>query len=114
MVAGIVLVALALKKTMANVDDALDVVPAFGLFGGSALYLLAYVGIRVRLTHSLSRGRSVATAAFLLLWPVAVAVPALAALALAALIWVLLHAYEFVWWREARAATRALRLTANS
>ncbi len=114
MVAGVVLVALALKKTLADVDHALDAVPAFGLFGGSALYLLAYVGIRVRLTHSLSRGRSVATGAFLLLWPVAVAVPALAALALAALVWVLLHAYEFVWWREARAETRALRLTANS
>jgi low temperature requirement protein LtrA len=114
MVAGIVLVALALKKTMANVDDALDVVPAFGLFGGSALYLLAYVGIRLRLTRSLSRGRSVAAAAFLVLWPVAVAVPALAGLALATLVWVLLHAYEFVWWRDARAETRALRLTANS
>ncbi len=114
MVAGVVLVALALKKTLADVDHALDAVPAFGLFGGSALYLLAYVGIRARLTHSLSRGRSVATGAFLLLWPVAVAVPALAALALAALVWVLLHAYEFVWWREARAETRALRLTANS
>ena len=79
-----------------------------------AALVIDYVGIRVRLTHSLSLGRSVATGAFLLLWPVAVAVPALAALALAALIWVLLHAYEFVWWREARAETRALRLTANS
>jgi hypothetical protein len=36
------------------------------------------------------------------------------ALAIATLIWVLLHAYELVWWREARAETRARRLTANS
>ncbi|MDX6424438.1 MAG: hypothetical protein QOI67_1909 [Gaiellaceae bacterium] len=114
MVAGIVLVALGLKKTLADVDDALDVVPAFGLFGGSALYLLAYVGIRLRLTRRISGGRFVAAAGFLLLWPVAIAVPALAALAIATLVWVLLHVYELVWWREARAETRALRLTANS
>jgi hypothetical protein len=34
---------------------------------------------------------------------------ALAALALVAAVWVALHAYEFIWWREARAQTRALR-----
>jgi hypothetical protein len=72
------------------------------------------VGIRVRLTRSISGGRFVTAVAFLVLWPVAVAVPALAALAIATLIWVLLHADEFVWWREARAETRARRLTANS
>ena len=59
-------------------------------------------------------GGACTAVASLLLWPVAVAVPALAALALATLIWLLLHAYELVWWREARVETRALRLTANS
>lgn len=109
MVAGIVLVALAMKKTLADVGDALDVVPALGLFGGSALYLLAYVAMRLRLSRRISRGRFVAAAAFFVLWPVALAIPALVALALATAIWVLLHAYEFIWWREARAQTRALR-----
>jgi hypothetical protein len=31
-----------------------------------------------------------------------------------ATIWVALHAYEIIWWREARAQTRALRLPAAS
>jgi hypothetical protein len=41
---------------------------------------------------------------------VALAVPALAALTLLAAVWVALHAYELIWWREARAQTRALRV----
>jgi hypothetical protein len=44
----------------------------------------------------------------------ALAVPALAALTLLAAVWVALHAYEFIWWREARAQTRALRVPAAS
>ena len=44
-----------------------------------------------------------------LLWPVALVVPALVALTLVATVWVGLHAYEIIWWREARAQTRALR-----
>jgi hypothetical protein len=46
------------------------------------------------------------------LFPVALAVPALVALALVTAVWLGLHAYEFIWWREARAQTRALRATA--
>ena len=114
MVAGIVLVALAMKKTLVDVGAALDIVPAVGLFGGSALYLLAYVGLRVRVARRISRGRFVAATAFVLLLPVGTAVPALVALALAAAAWVSLHAYEFVWWREARAETRALRAPSRS
>jgi hypothetical protein len=34
------------------------------------------------------------------------------ALALVAAVWVALHAYELIWWREARVRTRALRLPA--
>jgi hypothetical protein len=34
-------------------------------------------------------------------------VPALAALALVAAVWVAFHAYELIWWREARAEARA-------
>ena len=32
--------------------------------------------------------------------------------AVVAIVWVALHAYEIIWWREARARTRALRVTA--
>ena len=46
MVAGIVLVAVSLKKTLADVDDPLAIVPAFALLGGVAFYLLGLVGFR--------------------------------------------------------------------
>jgi low temperature requirement protein LtrA len=114
MVTGVVLFAFALKKTLAHVGDDLDTVPAFGLCGGPALYLLAYVALRFRIGRTLGGGRLVAAIACALLWPVAVVVPALIALALMAMIWVALHAYEIIWWREARAQTRALRVPAAS
>jgi hypothetical protein len=46
--------------------------------------------------------------------PIALVVPALVALTLVAAVWVAFHAYEFIWWREARARTRALRLPASA
>jgi low temperature requirement protein LtrA len=114
MVAGIVLFALAMKKTLAHVGDELDTIPALGLCGGSALYLLAYVALRVRVSRTLGRGRLVAAVVSALLLPLAVAVPALVALTLVAAVWVALHAYEIIWWREDRARTRALRLPASA
>jgi low temperature requirement protein LtrA len=107
MVAGIVLFAFALKETIAHVGDDLAIVPAVALCCGPALYLLAYVGIRVRLARGLGRGRFGAALALAALTPVATVVPALAALALVAAVWVALHAYELIWWREARAEARA-------
>jgi hypothetical protein len=44
----------------------------------------------------------------------AVVLPALVALTLVAVVWVALHAYQFIWWREARARTRELRVPAVS
>jgi hypothetical protein len=57
-------------------------------------------------------GRLVAGMACLLLIPVATAVPALAALALVAAVWVGLHAYKLIWWREARGEIRSGRAAA--
>jgi low temperature requirement protein LtrA len=114
MVVGIVLFALAMKTTLAHVGDELDTIPALGLCAGPALYLLAYVALRLRVGGTLSSGRFVAAVIFALLWPVAVAVPALVALALVATVWVALHAYEIIWWRGARAVTRALRAPASA
>ena len=54
MVAGIVLVALGLKKTLEHVDDPLKVVPAAALLGGTAIYLLAHVAFRWRNVHRFS------------------------------------------------------------
>jgi low temperature requirement protein LtrA len=113
MVAGIVLFAFAMKTTLAHVGDELDTIPALGLCGGPALYLFAYVALRFRASRTLGGGRLVAAIACALLWPVAVVVPALIALALVAVAWVALHAYEIIWWREARARTRQ-RLPASA
>jgi low temperature requirement protein LtrA len=112
MVAGIILFAFALKTTLAHVGDELGTIPALGLCGGPALYLFAYVALRLRVSRTFGGGRLVAAVACALLWPVAVVVPALIALALVAAVWVALHAYEIIWWREARTQTRALRLSA--
>ena len=109
MVTGIVLFAFAMKATLAHVGDELGTIPAVGLCGGPALYLFAYVALRVRVSRTLGHGRVGAAVACALLVPVATVVPALAALGLVAAVWVGLHAYEIVWYREARAQTRTLR-----
>jgi low temperature requirement protein LtrA len=106
MVAGIVLFAFAMKTTLAHVGNELGAIPALGLCGGPALYLFAYVALRLRVARSLGRGRLIAAIACALLWPVALFVPALVTLALVAALWVALNAYEIIWWREARAETR--------
>jgi low temperature requirement protein LtrA len=107
MVAGIVLFAFAMKETLAHVGDVLDTVPALCLAGGSALYLLAYLAVRWRVAGSARGGRSVAALACALLIPMAMTVPAVGALAALTAVWIALHAYELIWWREVRAETRA-------
>jgi low temperature requirement protein LtrA len=114
MVAGIILFAFAMQTTLAHVGNELDTISALGLCGGPALYLFAYVALRVRVTRTLGRGRLGAAVACALLLPIALVVPALLALALVAVVWVALHAYEIIWWREARARTRALRAPASA
>jgi low temperature requirement protein LtrA len=110
MIVGIVLFAFAMKIVLAHVGDELDSVAAFALCSGSALYLLTYSAIRSRVERRwrLSRGRFVAAVAVLVLLPVATTVPALVALGLLTVVWLGLHTYELVWWREARAESRAL------
>jgi low temperature requirement protein LtrA len=109
MIVGIVLFAFAMKSVVGGVGEELGSVAAFALCGGSALYLLTYSAIRIRVERRLvvSRGRFVAALALLLLLPFATAVPALVALALVTAVWLALHAYELVWWREARAESRS-------
>ena len=109
MVAGIVLFAFAAEVTLAHVGDELGTIPAFGLCGGPSLYLFSFVASAVARIPQLRPRRLVGAVAFSVLWPVAVAVPALLALALVTAVWVALHVYELVWWRDARAEARALR-----
>jgi low temperature requirement protein LtrA len=113
MVAGIVLFAFAMRTTLAHVDKKLGTIAALGLTCGPALYLSVYVAIRVRVARTVGRGRLLAAIACALLFPVALVAPALVALALVAAVWVALHAYELIWWHDARAQVRAQRLDAQ-
>jgi low temperature requirement protein LtrA len=101
-VAGIVLFALGLKKTLGDVGHHLDPVPAFGLCGGLALYFLGHVIIRIRISGSIGPGRATAMVVLAALFPVALAVPALVALALVAAACTALIAYEVIRFREDR------------
>jgi len=82
---------------------------ALALCGGSALYLSSYVGIRWRVARTLRSGRLIAGLVFVALFPVALVVPAIVALALVTGTWIGLHAYEIIWWRDERTRSRALR-----
>ena len=106
MVAGIVLVALAMKKTLEHVDEPLELVPAFALLGGTAMYLLAHVSFRWRNVHTLNRQRLGLAAVFLALLPVAVEIPALASVAAVAVMLCALIAYETHAYGEARERVR--------
>jgi low temperature requirement protein LtrA len=110
MIVGIVLFAFAVKTIVGHVGEELDWVAAFALCGGSALYLLTFSAVRIRIERrlTLSRGRFVAGLMLVLVLPLATVVPAIAALALVAAVWVALHIYELVWWREARAESRSM------
>jgi low temperature requirement protein LtrA len=106
MVAGIALVAVGLKKTLAHVDDPLALVPAVAMLGGTAVYLTAHVAFRLRNIGTLNRQRLVATAVVLALLPAAVRLPALATLAVLAAVLAALITYEAVRFAEARARIR--------
>ena len=70
------------------------------------MYLLGHVAFRWRQVHSLSRQRSLAALAALLLYPVALEVPALLTVALVLGVLVLLIAYEVTRFAENRARVR--------
>jgi low temperature requirement protein LtrA len=106
MVAGIVLVALGLKKTLHDVDHHLGTVEATALLGGAALYLLGHIAFRLRNVRTLNRQRLVAAAVIVALIPAATHLPALAALGLLTAILVVLIAYEAIRFADARARIR--------
>ena len=102
MVAGIILAAFGLEETLAHVDDPLESVPAFGLLGGIAIYLLAHVALRLRNAHTLNRQRLVLALVLVALWPLAREITALATLAVVnVLTWVMI-AYEMGTYDERR------------
>ena len=106
MVAGIVLFAVGVKKTLAHVGEPLELVPAVTLCGGVALYLVAHVLFRLRNVRTLSRQRVVVAVLLCLTIPVAVEIPALATLSLVAALCAALIGYEAIRFSEARAGVR--------
>ena len=88
MVAGIVLVALGLKKTIGDVGEPLKLVPAAALLGGTSLYLLSHVAFRLRNVHTLSRRRLVVA--------IGLELPSLVTVILVAVVLWALIAYEAI------------------
>jgi low temperature requirement protein LtrA len=112
MAAGIVLFALGLKTTVDHVGEPLDTVPAVALCGGAALYLLGHIAFLFRTTGRVFRRRTVGAVVLLTLIPLAVAIPALAALALVSAVCALVVAYEAIRYRAARVQVRHPELAA--
>jgi low temperature requirement protein LtrA len=120
MVAGIVLFALGMKKTLEHVTDPLDTVPAVALCGGLSLYFFTHVAFRVRLVFKswgetrdgrglFGRGRPITALALLAILPAALELPALTALSLAASLCCGVIVYDLVHYREERAQVREMR-----
>jgi low temperature requirement protein LtrA len=106
MIAGIVLLALGLKKTLGHVDEPLGTVGATALAGGVALYFLAHLAFRWRNVHSLSRPRLVLAAVLLAAIPVGREVDAIVLLAVVAVaVWALI-AFERTRYAAFRAEIR--------
>jgi len=106
MVAGIVLLALGMKKTLGHVEDPLELVPATALLGGTAMYLLAHVAFRYRHIKTLNTRRMAWSVLLVAFIPVAVEIPALATISVLAVALMLLIAVETRSYGEGRRRTR--------
>jgi low temperature requirement protein LtrA len=106
MVAGIILLALGLKKAIGHPTEALDEVPAFALVGGVAVYLLGLVAFRLRHIGSVNWQRLGLALLLFGLFPAATALSALVMLCvLNVLLWAMI-VYETRGYGEGRAEVR--------
>ncbi len=106
MIAGIVLVALGIKKTLGDVEEPLETIPSVALFGGIALYYAGHVGFRLRNVGTLNRPRSIALVVCAALIPLGTEVDAIVAVTLAAALTSTVIAYEAIRYAEARRRVR--------
>jgi low temperature requirement protein LtrA len=106
MVAGIILFALGVKKTLDHTGDALEIVPALSLCGGVALYLVAHVLFRLRNVRTLNRRRLATGLLCAALVPVALELPALLTLGILAALVAGSIAYEAIHFAHVRARIR--------
>jgi low temperature requirement protein LtrA len=102
MVAGIALIAVGLKRTIAHVDEPLNLVSAAALLGGAAAYLLAHVAFRWRNIHTLSVRRLICAIVLLALLPAAAKLSALLTLAILAVLLAVLIVYEVLRYADSR------------
>lgn len=103
MVAGIVFVALGLKKTLGHVDEHLKVEVATAMFGGMAMYLFAHLAFRWRNVHRFSAQRLVVAFLSLATIPLAVEIDAILSLAILTVLATGLISYETWKFRGVRA-----------
>jgi low temperature requirement protein LtrA len=114
LVAGVVLLALGLKKVLEYVGDTvhhdladpLKGVGLYALYGGVVLYLIAHVAFKLRTTRTFNLPRLVTAAVLLTLMPLAAQLPALVTLAILAAVTIALAAFETVRFAELRDRTR--------
>ena len=106
LVAGIVMVAFGLHESLVHPSDPLKTVPAFGLLGGVAIYLLGHVAIRLRGAHTLNRQRLAIAVLLLALIPVATEVAAVTCLAFITAVLCAMITYETRFYGENRGRVR--------
>ena len=106
LVAGVILLALGLKKAIGHPTDPLEDVPAFALVGGVAVYLLGLVAFRYRHIQTVNGHRLGLALLLFALFPVATEVSALVMLGLLnVLLWTMI-AFETRGYGEGRAEVR--------
>ncbi|MBI1378076.1 MAG: low temperature requirement protein A [Frankiales bacterium] len=113
MVAGVVLLALGLKKVYADLDSPLKLTVSVALLGGAALYLLGHLLFRRRNMRSWNVQRAVAMVVLLALVPVGVLAPAWVSLVCLTATLVALVAYESLHFAAGRRALRTGHATAG-
>jgi low temperature requirement protein LtrA len=108
MIAGIVLISVGMKRTLAHPGDPLGTVPAAAMLGGAALYLLAHVAFRYRNLHTINRQRLLCAALLLALLSLESALkpPSLLTLGTLAAVLSALIAYEALRFADARDRVR--------
>jgi low temperature requirement protein LtrA len=106
MLAGIVVFAIGVKRTLIELHLHLAAVPATALCGGVALYLVALSTFKRRNIGTFNRQRLVVAGVLVALIPAATAVPALLALGLVALVSCSLIGFELARYTETRQRVR--------
>jgi low temperature requirement protein LtrA len=114
MIAGVVLLALGMKKVLEyagdgthhDLSEVLPTLPLVAMYGGVALYLLSNVAFKYRIARSANVQRLVVGALLLALIPLAAQAPALAALGLLTAVMAGVIAFEAVRFSEIREQVR--------